>query len=190
MKKIFLTILLCGVILLGATGCESEKSDDSQQNTLSNLVDIEKIYYKENNDSSISMYLVYSIKSDAENDITVGASPSMIAGEETSSSAFYTYDKNKSIIEKIGFPTVVSYQTLYAGSDKKIKYIATFIINKNYVDNKKELILQIPIDGTVSYDSPATKYDNIEKSFIFDNVKSYQYVENDDFIQEFEKDYK
>lgn len=187
MKKAILTILLCGVMILGITGCAKGTNEEK---SLSNLTDIEKIYYKTNDDSSISMYLVYAVKSDAEKDITIGSSANLIVDSQTKNSTFYTYDMNKSIIEKAGFPTAVSYKTLYGGSDETLKYIATFTINKNYVDNKKKIILQVPINGSISENSPVTEYEYIEKVFTFDEIENFSYSENSEFIQKFEKDYE
>lgn len=187
MKNKLLLFLLCGILLIGVTGCGKEVT---KEKSLSNLVNIEKIYYKENDNSSISMYLVYAVKSDTEKDITIGESANLIVNSQTQGSAFYTYDKNKNAIAELGFPTAVSYKTLYGGSDEKLRYVATFTINKNYIDNKKEIVLQVPINGTVSENSPVTKYEYLEKSFTFDKIEIFSYSENSEFVQEFEKDYK
>ena len=189
MKNKLLLFLLCGILLIGVTGC-GKKVTKEKEKSLSNLVDIEKIYYNENDDSSISMYLVYAVKSDTEKDITIGASANLIVDSQTNNSAFYTYDMNKNVIAELGFPTVVDYKTLYGGSDEKVRYVATFTINKNYVDNKEEIVLQVPINGTVSENSSVTKYEYLEKSFTFDEIEIFSYSENSEFIQELEKDYK
>jgi len=195
MKKVIWLMLLVVIGLFLLTGCgESEitlnrKEENDAENTISKVLNIEKIYYKFNDDSSASMYLVYSIKSDENLDIDLGSSASLLVGSKTTGSAFYSYDMNKNVFEKAGFPTVVTYKTLYSGSAEILKYVATFTINKKYIDNGEDIILKVPINGTVNENSPVTEYSYLEKSFKFTEITSFLYSDNSEFLQEFKKDY-
>lgn len=184
-KKIFLNLLIF-LSLFMITGCGGEKTKEINK---PELLNIEKIYYEINEDSSVSMYLVYSIKSDEEKDITLGESANLVVDTKTQGSTFYTYDKNKNIIEQAGFPSLVSYKTLYSGSNETLKYIATFTINKKYISNKEKVKLQVPYNGEVTEKSPVTEYEYLEKNFSFDELNCFLYSDNNEFIQEFKKDY-
>ena len=189
-KRLLLTIfILIGIICITGCGKEEKKDNNLNNSNLSNLVNIEKIYYQEINDGSVSMYLIYCVNSDKEKDITLGSSAELVVDGKKQSSAFYTYDMNKNLIAKAGFPTIVEYKTLYGGSNNTLRYIATFTINKNYTNNNMKITLKIPYNGLVSEDSPVTKYEYLEKEFVFDDIKNFLYNDNSEFISEFEKDY-
>lgn len=194
MKKIFLYLIMGTLLVIGLTGCGDKKVEDTRENkqteSNSNLVSIEKIYYKVNKDSSSSMYIVYSVASDDKKDITLGDSASLVANSKTTGSAFYTYDMNKNAIGSLGFPTAVTYKTLYAGSNNSLKYVSTFVINKKIIDDNEKITLKIPYNGEVSEDSPVTKNKYLEKSFSFKEIDSFEYTENEELIKELEKDYK
>lgn len=193
MRKImYLFLSLVLVIIL--TGCgnkiEKQNQNKNKKELNSSLVNIEKVYYQVSNDSSASMYIVYSVKSDDKKDITLGDSADLTANSETTGSAFYSYDMNKNFIGSLGFPTLVDYKTLYGGSEDVLKYVATFVINKRIIDDNEKIILRVPYNGEVSKDSPVTKNKYLEKSFKFDEIDSFEYSDNEEFIKEFEKDYK
>ncbi len=174
-KKIFL-ILLIFVMLIGLTGC----GEKTNKNSLNDLVDIEKIYYKENDNGSISMYLTYTISSDIEKDITIDGSDAKLKTDLKEYGGLYGYvDINKDLIEEAGFQTVSDYKTLYGGSNEKIKYLVIFSINKNYFEARKKLTLLVKINGD----------EYIEKEIDRNKINIFKYTENSEFITEFKKDY-
>ena len=183
MKKI-LKVVLCISLVMLLVGCGNKQ----EESTDSNLVTIDKIYYQENDNGSSSMYLVYSIKSDEEKDITAHGGVNLVVGENTKGSAFFTYDTNKNVIEEAGFPTVVSYKTLYAGSNQTLKYIATFTVSNKVIENNEELKLIAEVNGHQGQ-GMATEYDKLEKTFTFKDVPTFKYSDNQEFVQEFQKDY-
>ena len=190
MKKKIISMVLFLTMIFVITGCGNKIEEQKQNELNSSLVNIEKVYYKVSNDSSVSMYIVYSVKSDDKEDITLGSEANLIANSKTTGSAFFTYDMNKNFIGSLGFPTLVTYKTLYGGSDDLLKYVATFIINKKIIDNNEKIILKVPYNGEASEDSPVTKYKYLEKSFTLNEIDSFEYSDNEEFIKEFEKDYK
>lgn len=181
-------ILIVGIIVSTIKKKETSK-EDKIQNIGEKLINIEKVYYgKINSQDSYSMYIIYTIKSDNNIDIeTNNKGASLMSGGGQCAS--YYYYKDQGILSKAGYSDSVRYETLYAGSDKKLKYIASFEVGKKGIEENKNLMLKVNYNGTVTENSPVTHYEFLEKTFKITEVNNFLYSDYAEFLKEFKKDH-
>lgn len=197
--KIVIPIVFIAIVIIIVIGTitfkiknkpQEEIKANNIQNIGESLVNIEKIYYSKNkNGDSYSLYLTYSIKSDNDKDITTAGETTLISGEKEQGSSYYNYDMNKDVISMAGYPTAISYTTLYAQSDKQLKYIAHFTVGKKDIEENNNLTFKVKYNGYLNSTSPVTQYEYLEKKFKINDVSNFLYIDNNDFIKEFKKDH-
>lgn len=191
---IAIVIVLVVGIIIGLKNKNKQQEEIQKNNTQSieeSLINIEKIYYSKNNSGdSYSIYLTYSIRSDDDKDITTAGETTLVSGGgKEQGSSYYTYDMNKDSISMAGYPQAISYSTLYAGSDKQLKYIAHFTVGKKDIEENNNLTLKVKYNGYSTSDSFITQYEHLEKNFKINDVTNFLYIDNNDFISEFKKDH-
>lgn len=195
MKKTILSILLFTILLFGVVGCDSKDN-----NKYTNLVDVEKIYYHEIDNNQISMYIVYSIKSDENQDFYVGKPAniqscyatddggSSCTTQSSTSSYILNNDENQDLIEAAGFSLNEEYKTLKAGSDEKEKYIIEAFIDKEFLKDQDDTYLVVGLSTRLDTDSFIATT-TVKKKYKFSEVETFKYSDNSEFVEEFKKDY-
>lgn len=148
MKKV-IAIMLSLILVFSFSACSKNKNDDNNTEEITTVsnIKINNIFYSNNdNDDTSSIYIEYTVSASQTEDISYGDSAKIKTNYGEQGSSLYTWDKYKDLVERAGFPVLINYQTLYAGSEKTLGYIAHFTINKRCISNDETMTLIVPND--------------------------------------------